>query len=109
MLEDYVTRVYGPDASESLVIFLGVFMYYKDLEANLSMFTSSNFTASIIQELVDQVHENLFKYSHQKFNEMWRNQDFKRVFTHFDLLGSQEYKQDNEYAAGIEIINSLLQ
>eukprot|EP00345_Euplotes_harpa_P005320 CAMPEP_0168327022 /NCGR_PEP_ID=MMETSP0213-20121227/5657_1 /TAXON_ID=151035 /ORGANISM="Euplotes harpa, Strain FSP1.4" /LENGTH=109 /DNA_ID=CAMNT_0008329861 /DNA_START=771 /DNA_END=1100 /DNA_ORIENTATION=+ len=109
MLEDYIHFAYGADEDESLLIFLAAFLYHKDLEKSIGMFVTPNFDTSSIRRLITQVQDTLFKYSHQKFSEMCLDENFRRVFAHFDYFGSQEHKHDKEYAAGIEIINSQLQ
>jgi len=108
LLEDYINSVFQVDCSEKMLIFLGVFLYQQDLEDNLDLFTSPNYSPKEIKKLITTVHEILYKYSHQKFYYFSKNKEFKFLFTYFEKLGTDEVKADREYAIGLDIIRGQL-
>lgn len=108
LLEDYLTKVFKTSSNEHLLIFMGVFLYQKDLEDNLDLFVSPNYGPAEIKKLINTVHEILYKYSHQKFHYFSKNEEFKYVFLHFAELGTKDLMRDKEYAAGFEIIRDQL-
>ena len=69
LLENYITSVFRVPCSQKMLIFMGVFLYQQDLEANLDLFIGPNFTPKDIKNLATTVHDILYKYSHQKFHK----------------------------------------
>lgn len=108
LLEDYITRVFQVSWNEKLLLFMGVFLYQQDLEDNLDLFVSPNFSPKEIKELLSTVHTILYKYSHQKFYNFSKNEEFKFVFTHFEKVGTSEVKKDREYELGLDLIKGQL-
>lgn len=108
LLEDYLTKVFKINCSEGLLIFMGVFLYQQDLEDNLDLFVSPNFSPEQIKKLITNVHDILYKYSHQKFYHFSKNEEFKFIFLNFDRIGAEELRKDKEYASGFEIIKGQL-
>lgn len=108
LLEDYLTKVFKISCSEGLLIFMGVFLYQQDLEDNLDLFVSPNFGPEEIKKLITNVHDILYKYSHQKFYHFSKNEEFKFIFWNFDKIGAEELRKDEEYASGFEIIKGQL-
>lgn len=87
---------------------MGVFLYQQDLEDNLDLFISSNYSPNDIKQLITSVHNILYKYSHQKFDNFSKNEEFKFVFTYFEGVGTDEIKQDYEYELGLDLIKGQL-
>lgn len=108
LLDDYITKVFKIPCNEKLLLFMGVFLYQTDLEENLDLFVSPNYTPKDIKQLIVSVHNILYKYSHQKFDNFSKNEEFKFVFTYFDEVGTDEIKQDHEYALGLDLIKGQL-
>ena len=108
LLEDYINRVFQIPCSRKMLIFLGVFLYQQDLEDNLDLFASPNYSPKDIKTLIMTVHEILYKYSHQKFYYFSKNEEFKFLFNYFEKLGTEEVKTDREYALGLDIIRGQL-
>jgi hypothetical protein len=108
LLEDYITKVFQIPCTEKLLIFMGSFLYQKDLEDNLDLFVSPNFWPNEIMLLITSVHNILYRYSHQKFKNFSKNEEFKFVFTYFEEVGTDEVKQDQEYALGLDLIKGQL-
>jgi hypothetical protein len=110
LLEDYINMVFKVPCTEKLLLFMGVFLYKQDLEENLDLFVSPNYTPNdgYAFELITSVHDILYKYSHQKFYNFSKNEEFKLVFNHFSSVGAQELVQDREYELGLDIIKGQL-
>lgn len=108
LLEEYLTKVFGVQGNEALLIFMGAFLYQQDLEDNLDLFVGPNFGPTEIKKLVTSVHEILYKYSHLKFSTFSKNEEFKFVFLNFVKEGSADLTKDKEYAAGFEVIKGQL-
>lgn len=83
LLKNYLTSVLKINDSESLVAFLGAFIYQQDLEDNLDSFASTNLSPLTIKDKSAKIHEILYKYSHQKFRVFSKNSDFLPIFTYF--------------------------
>ena len=106
-LETYITQVLQIPFTEDMLIFLGVFLYPRDLEDNLDFFVSPNFPPLAIKSLMMRVHEILYQYSHKKFHTFSKNSEFKFLFTYFEKAGISEIQKhipDQEYARGLDII-----
>lgn len=104
LLWNYLNKIFDYDWSESLFIFMAAFLYQQDLEDSMDLFISEKYSRNRIQILLNQIHEILYKYSHQKFHEFSKNPEFRHVFMKFNEIGSEDWLKDVEYAAGIEII-----
>ena len=109
LIELYLNRVFANNQSEDLLMFMAAFLYPQDMEDSIESFVSSTYDYSSIKALLVQIHEILYKYSHQKFSGFSQNPEFKILFIKFDEMGSEVHKIDNEYAAGFEIIKDQLQ
>lgn len=109
LLEYYLNRVFVNNQSEDLLIFMAAFLYPQDLEDSIDLFTSPRYDNFTIKTLLAQIHEILYKYSHQKFSGFSKNPEFQILFLRFDEMGSEVHKKDSEYAAGFEIIKDQLQ
>lgn len=110
-LESYITKVLQIPLSEHMLVFLGVFLYQKDLEDNLDLFVGPNYSPLDIKSLATTVHEILYKYSHKKFHNFSKNKEFKFLFTYFEKFGMDELNSDalaEEYVRGLEIIRGQL-
>lgn len=109
-LETYITKVLQIPITEDLLIFLGVFLYPKDLEDNMDLFVSPNYSQEKISTLLTKIHEILYKYSHKKFHLFSKNKEFKLLFTYFEQQELAYITQDthSEYAYGLEIIKGQL-
>lgn len=108
LIEDYITKIFQIPCNEKLLLFMGVFLYQQDLEDNLDLFISSNYSPNDIKQLITSVHNILYKYSHQKFDNFSKNEEFKFVFTYFEGVGTDEIKQDYEYELGLDLIKGQL-
>ena len=104
LLENYLNKIFEGRCTESLLIFMAAFMYQQDIEDSINLFVSEKYSIEKITKLLNQIHEILYKYSHQKFHEFSQNRDFRHVFMKFYEIGSEDCSKDIEYAAGIEII-----
>mmetsp|Transcript_7235 Transcript_7235/g.8188 ORF Transcript_7235/g.8188 Transcript_7235/m.8188 type:complete len:92 (+) Transcript_7235:716-991(+) len=91
-----------------MLIFFGVFLYQQDLEDNLDLFVSPNYSPKEIKLLITSVYEILYKYSHQKFHHFSKNEEFKFLFNYYEKVGTKEVKEDREYALGLDIIKGQL-
>lgn len=109
LIELYLDRVFAGNQSEDLLIFMAAFLYPQDLEDSIDLFVSPRYDNSTIKTLLAQIHEILYKYSHQKFSGFSKNPEFQTLFLKFDEMGSEVHKTDSEYAAGFEIIKDQLQ
>lgn len=110
-LESYITEFLRIPLSEDMLVFLGVFLYQKDLEDNIDLFISPNYSPLGVKSLATEVHEVLYKYSHKKFERFSKNREFKYVFTYFEASFSDEIQKEElsqEYSLGLEIIRDQL-
>jgi len=97
--------------SEHILVFLGVFLYPKDLDDNLDLFISSIYSPLDVKSLASEVHEVLYKYSHKKFERFSQNKEFKFLFKHFEksfLQDLQKEELSQEMIRGLEIIRGQL-
>lgn len=94
---------------EKLVIFCGCLIYQQDLQKEIDTFVSPHFDSASIKSTMDEIHEILYRYSHEKFREFTNshNAEFNPIFSHYSQNGSATEMSDKEYAAGFKIIEQL--
>jgi len=76
------------------------------MKRNLDNFVTKESDSEATLNLVNKVHNVLYKYSHQRLNYFCKVPELAYIFKYFYANGAQGEKQDIAYSEALEFINN---
>jgi hypothetical protein len=96
-----------PQAPESLKIdlFMGALLYPQDTKRNVDRFCRADDDREDLMELIQNVHDVLYKYSHEKLSYFCSVPELAFLFEHYYRSGEAHKESDKGFLSAVEVIH----
>ena len=96
-----------PQAPESMKIdlFMGALLYPQDAKRNVDRFCRAGDDREDVMELIQNVHDVLYKYSHEKLSYFCSVPELAFLFEHYYRSGEAHKETDKGFLSAVEVIH----